>query len=236
MQACIITHVEFENSGVIESFLHDAGWTLRFMQATRVDWAGFDPFQDDLWIVMGGPVGVYEGEKFPFLELELAALRKRILANRPILGICLGAQLLAKAAGGVVVPGNSGKELGWFPLTPGRDYERFPYVQPFFQKNLAVLHWHGDTIVLPPEAMHLAATSRYGVQAFCLGAHNLGLQFHAEPSELDLEAWYVGHSLELAFEGSQIIHLRHQAKRYADQARSALCQVLIGWFQQWHID
>ena len=91
MQACIITHVAFETAGVIESCLSKAGWTLRFIQAAQTDWTQIDPCSDDLWVVMGGPIGVYEIEAYPFLMHEIAAIKRRILANRPVLGVCLGA-------------------------------------------------------------------------------------------------------------------------------------------------
>ena len=153
-----------------------------------------DPLDPDLLVVLGGPIGAYEEAPYPFLIRELQLLEQRLAQERPTLGLCLGAQLMARALGARVYPGK-GKEIGWSPLalTPaGRaSCLRHLDVTP-------VLHWHGDTFDLPERAQRLASTDLTENQAFAWGRAALALQFHAEAAGPMLERWFVGHALEIA--------------------------------------
>src|SRR5690242_20401711 len=113
--ATVIQHVAFEDLGTLEPALQAAGFTLQRLQA-GVDDLCIDPVACDLLIVLGGPVGVYERQAYPWIEDELALLRARLTAGAATLGICLGAQLMAAALGAEVYAGRHGKEIGWSPL------------------------------------------------------------------------------------------------------------------------
>ena len=138
----------------------------------------------DLLIVLGGPIGVYERDAYPFIADEVAAIAARLQANKPMLGICLGAQMMAAALGAGVAPGPV-KEIGWAPLTStasGRASVLGPLgVTP-------VLHWHGDNCELPTGCTRLASTPHCPVQAFMRTPSQLALQFHLETEPARFEA------------------------------------------------
>ena len=230
--ARILTHVSFEHEGALAEILPDFGFSCVRSEAVHLDWESLSPLEDALWIVAGGPIGVYETANYPFLRQELHHISTRLRAGKPVLGICLGAQLIAEAAVGRVFPGTAGKELGWAALTPGPDVARHPWVLPLLQTDLNVLHWHGDTFDLPPGSALLASTERYPNQAFLYKERALGLQFHAEVTPAVLEDWYVGHANELSAQGINIPQLRRQGTLYCTPATQALQQVIAAWLMR----
>ncbi|MBN1141858.1 MAG: type 1 glutamine amidotransferase [Deltaproteobacteria bacterium] len=174
MRAHYFQHVSFEGLGSIEPWLHAAGYRIgftRFFQEDRLP-----ELEDiDLLIVLGGPMSVHDTEKYPWLIAEQGFIREAVAAGKAVLGICLGAQLIAAACGGAVYR-NRFKEIGWFPVL-GMAAEgpafRFPPVVEAF-------HWHGETFDPPPEAVLLARSEGCENQAFQLGRRVIGLQFHLE--------------------------------------------------------
>lgn len=219
-KAIAITHVEFENLGSIEKALERANYAIEVVNACVTNLRSVDP-NPDLLVVLGGPIGVYEYESYPFLKTEIDLIRLRIAEKRPTLGICLGAQLIAAAAGASVHPGTQGKEIGWAPIHAGRDAALYPEFAPLLTGGLHVLHWHGDTFDLPVGSHHLAGTSAYPNQAFAIGRHALGLQFHPEVAARGLERWYVGHACELGNAGISVPKLRQQSEAFAPALEDA---------------
>ena len=213
-KALAITHVAFEDLGSLGPALAEAGFSVDTIDACTADFRGIDPLQADLLVVLGGPVGVYETKQYPFLLDEIALIRTRLDARRATLGICLGAQLIAAAAGARVYPGTRGKEIGWLPIQAARDSARFAAFAALLEPGLRLLHWHGDTFDLPAGADHLGSTEAYPNQAFALGRHALGLQFHPEVRTAVRERWYVGHAGELAQAGIDVPGLRAQGREY----------------------
>jgi GMP synthase (glutamine-hydrolysing) len=134
-------------------------------------------------VVMGGSMGVYESDRFPFLLREIELLRDALARARPALGVCLGSQLLAAAGGGRVFPGGR-PEVGWHPVERVADD---PWLAGW-PRRFEPLHWHADTFDLPPGATLLASSAAYPHQAFRLGS-GLGLQFHVEATEEMSSAW-----------------------------------------------
>jgi GMP synthase (glutamine-hydrolysing) len=177
------------------------------------DLAAADIVDSDLLVVLGDPIGAYEEEPYAFLNDELRVIEKRLRAGKPVLGICLGGQLLARALGARVYRGN-GKEIGWSPLTltaAGRRSCLAP-----LGDGTPVLHWRSDTFDLPKGATHLASSERYRHQAFAWEHHGLALQFHLEVAAAGLERWYIGHACEIAgIPGLSVPMLRAEAEQWA---------------------
>jgi GMP synthase-like glutamine amidotransferase len=179
MRAHYLQHVPFEGPGSIEPWLRTAGYEVthtRFFEAQSACLP--DPHAVDLLIVLGGPMSANDDSRLPWLAEEQAFIRRCIGLGKAVLGICLGAQLIARAMGARVYR-NPVKEIGWLPVqgVPGTPDEgsifRFP---PAFE----AFHWHGETFDLPPGAVHLARSEGCENQAFQLGGSVIGLQFHLE--------------------------------------------------------
>lgn len=192
-QTLAIRHVPFEDLGLLGPLLAERKHAVRYVEAPTADFRAVDALAPDLLVVLGGPIGVYENDRYPFIDAEIALLEQRLAAGKPTLGICLGSQLMARALGARVYPSGV-KEIGWAPL------ELTSEGAASCLKHLAtpVLHWHGDTFDLPPGAVRLASTAACHNQAFSAGRHALALQFHAEAFGPPLEAWFVGHACEIA--------------------------------------
>jgi GMP synthase (glutamine-hydrolysing) len=224
--ALVIQHVCFEDLGTLRPMLDESGCSVTSVEAPVASFAAIDAIQPDLLVVMGGPIGAYEDDLYPFLVQELELLRKRLEARRPTLGICLGAQLMARALGSKMYPGPA-KEIGWAPLelsAEGRD-SCLRHVAPELAQ---VLHWHGDTFDLPPGAVRLASTPVCRNQAFTWGNCALALQFHPEVDARNLERWLVGHALEIAkTEGVTVEALRQGACR-SSQTLARQSRLLFG--------
>jgi GMP synthase (glutamine-hydrolysing) len=189
----------------------------------------FEPIlRSDLVVILGGPIGVYEQDRYPFLVDERRALELRLRDRLPTLGVCLGAQLIAAALGARVYPGGR-KEIGWgaVQLTPaGKDSAlRKLEHQP-------VLHWHGDTFDLPAGCERLASTELYENQAFELGSNVLALQFHPEVEAHRFEQWLIGHAAELSAANVDVPRFRAQLKQGGEQLRLAATTMLGHWLEQ----
>ena len=224
--AIAIRHVHFEDLGAFEPVLRDAGYQIHYFDI------GLDeltvPPDTDLLVVLGAPIGVYEEEKYPFVIDELGIIGQRLSASLPVLGICLGAQLMAHALGARVYPGKS-KEIGWAPIELADAARGTPL---HHLAGLRVLHWHGDTFDLPEGAVRLASTAITPNQAFAFGRTALGLQFHVEVQERGFERWLIGHTLEIStVPGLSVSTLRRDARTYAARTAAAGARMLRDWLE-----
>lgn len=175
MRAHYLQHVPFEGLGSIEPWLTRAGYTISrtpFFESAALPELG----DIDLLIAMGGPMSVNDEEAYPWLAAEKRFVAAAIEAGKPVLGVCLGAQLIAAALGAAVYA-NSQKEIGWFPIkgVGGGGAGGFP-----FPRSIVGFHWHGETFDLPEGAVHLARSEACVNQAFQFGSNVVGLQFHLE--------------------------------------------------------
>jgi len=220
-----VRHVAFEDLGLLAALLAARGYGVRWLEA------GVDPIaaaalvEPDLVVVLGGPIGVYEANIYPFVADEIKAVAARLAANKPMLGICLAAQMMAAALGARVAPGPV-KEIGWAPLT------LTPAGQASVLAPLAatpVLHWHGDNCDLPVGCERLAATAACPVQAFSRGPQQLALQFHIEVEPAHVERWLIGHTVELGKAGIDPRTLREQAKTHGAATMAAGRAILSNW-------
>ncbi|NKL00235.1 glutamine amidotransferase [Rhizobium leguminosarum] len=223
--ALILRHVHFEDLGSFAEPLTASGYTIRYSDVGDMDFCKGDPCSPDLLIILGGPIGVYDGA-YPFLGTEMDFVRARLSAGLPTLGICLGAQLIAAALGERVFPTGI-KEIGFSKLALTEAGRSSPLRR---LKDVAVLHWHGDTYSLPLGAVDLASSDLVEQQAFSIGSNILGLQFHPE-AETDkrFERWLVGHAVELATAKVNPSSLRQDARKYGPRLREAARLMLRDW-------
>jgi GMP synthase (glutamine-hydrolysing) len=228
-RAVALSHVAFEDLGTLESPLRARGFQIESVVAAEANFPLPQVQSCDLLVVLGGPIGVYDHQDYPFLTNEVACIQERLAARKPILGICLGAQLMAAALGASVYPGSNGAEIGWFPLQAADGAPTPAWFDPLLAKGLPVFHWHGDTFDLPAGARHLAKSERYAHQAFTIGDFALGLQFHPEVTAADLESWYVGHASELHHAGISAAALRAAAYEHSEALETAAAQFWERW-------
>ena len=223
----VLRHVAFEGPGILAEILPEFGFETSLCEIGVERLPAEKIAGCDLLVALGGPIGVYETEAYPFLVDEIAAIGARLREKRPTLGICLGAQLMAAALGARVAPGPA-REIGYAPLTLTEAGRASP-LQAL--AGVHVLHWHGDNFELPEGAQNLAFTGACPHQAFALGSHALALQFHAEVEPSALEAWLIGHAVELARAGIDPRDLRAQAARFGAATAAAGKKLFRGWLE-----
>jgi GMP synthase (glutamine-hydrolysing) len=220
-----IRHVAFEDLGSFEHVLRARGHDIRYVEASMDDFGLLPRDAAAPLFILGGPIGAYEEGPYPFLKAELAFIEMRLAAELPTFGICLGAQLMARALGARVYPAKV-KELGWASIELTEAGQR-SVLRPL--GSGPVLHWHGDTFDLPPGATWLASTKACTNQAFAYGPNALGLQFHIEAEARALERWYVGHTMELAAAKIVVPTLRAQSQDLAPAASTRGNACLEAW-------
>jgi len=175
-----IQHVRCETPGTISDALAEKEISVVSVRAFEGETvpAGLEGYGG--LVVMGGPMGVYEQDRYPFLRDEIQLIREALQKNLPVLGVCLGSQLLAAAAGAPVKPGRK-KEIGWYriALTPESQSDAlWTGIEPSF----TAFHWHGDIFELPAGAVPLASSDRTHHQSFRFGASAYAILFHMEVS------------------------------------------------------
>ncbi|GAA0682411.1 glutamine amidotransferase [Marinobacterium maritimum] len=226
-QAIAIRHLAFEDLGLLQPLLQDQGYAIRYLDA------GVDPItpelnQADLLIILGGPISANDQALYPFLVDELALLRQRLEQKRPTLGICLGAQLMALALGAEVTA-MAGKEIGYGSLSLTDAGQNSPLAA--LTETATVLHWHGEQFSQPEGALSLAHTELCNCQAFAVGSHALGLQFHLEADPSRLEQWLIGHCCELSQNGLSPAIIRNQQDRFGAEVARVGQQVFHQWLK-----
>jgi len=229
MKTCLVLrHVAFEDLGALASILSRRGFNARYLDVGVDELARAQLEDSDLVVVLGGPIGVYQEDAYPFLPHETALISDRVGALRPTLGICLGAQLMAKALGASVVPGPQ-KEIGWAPVELTREGRAGPLRH---LEGRHVLHWHGDNLDLPGACDNLAFTLHCPFQAFRKGPNLLALQFHIEIDPRRIEAWLIGHTVELAQARISLDTIRADTARHGATLQQACATIFNEWLDQ----
>ncbi|MEO6911708.1 MAG: glutamine amidotransferase [Edaphobacter sp.] len=221
-----LRHVHFENLGTLEPLLRQRGYGIEYHDIGVHDLKAVDAIGPSLVVVLGAPVGAYEEASYPFLRQELNLIEQRLAARRPLLGICLGAQLMARVLGATVGPMKQ-KEIGFSPLTLTSAGRMSPLAK--LAADPPVLHWHGDQFAIPTGLESLASTPLCPNQAFALGDYALGLQFHLEADSERIEQWLVGHAAELGQAGMDSVALRAQAQTHGVRLKAAAQTVFSAW-------
>lgn len=220
-----LQHVPFEGLGSIGDWVKRRGHQL---SCTRF-WARDTlprPDSIELLIVMGGPMGIYEEDRFPWLAEEKLFIRSVVERGDGVLGICLGAQLLADVFGARVYP-NSSREIGWYPVV--RESGAAAPLLAILPEKIKVLHWHGDTFDIPAEGQALCSSDACRNQGFMVGDSIIALQYHLEMTpealmalvencraELSSEKWVQDEEEILSYESAMIAtnHLMNKILNY----------------------
>jgi GMP synthase (glutamine-hydrolysing) len=219
-----VRHIAFEDLGLLGRLLAARGWTISYQDAWALDVQTAKAA--DLLVLLGGPIGANETGQYPFLTTEIELARQRIVAERPLLGICLGAQIMARAIGGTIRPG-ARKEIGWaeVEVTPAGHETPLRHLA-----GVPVLHWHGEVCELPTSVRPLARTDVCSAQAFAPTDKSLALQFHVEAGADGLEPWLVGHAQEIAaVPGVAVESLRTATRRHGPALAEAGGRMLDAW-------
>jgi GMP synthase (glutamine-hydrolysing) len=179
----VFQHVALEPLGTLNGQFKEAGFRIRYVNFDRIPDARVDPARYHGLVVLGGPMAADQTERYPYLAYEQDVIRQAVDLGLPVLGICLGAQLIAAAFGGRTLR-RAAPEFGWVEVRPTRDGQDDRLIGHFGDGE-RVYQWHSDTFTLPREAVHLAESDRCALQAFRLNDHVYGFQFHLE-ADLDL--------------------------------------------------
>lgn len=185
-EVLIFKHVPFEGPGTFQDALKGRG--IRYREANLYE--GDIPKNLDGCrglIIMGGPMNVYEEKEYPFLKDEDRLIKAALSKKLPMIGVCLGAQLMAKAAGAKVTKGEK-KEIGWYPLYLTEEAMTDPVFRGL-PKEIEVFQWHGDTFDIPRGALRLASSELFPSQAFRIGDNAYAFQFHIEVTERIIKEW-----------------------------------------------
>ena len=223
----VIRHIHFEDLGILEPELIKAGLHIQYAEAPLTDFTNLDPTQYDLIIVLGAPIGAFDNELYPFLIQELEFIKKIIELEKPLLGICLGGQLIARLLGAKVYPMKH-KEIGFSALSINKNIPNNPLLS---LENVPVLHWHGDQFDIPSECHSLASSDLCPNQAFAYKKHVLALQFHMEADPSKIEQWLVGHSNELTGAKIDLHQLRKDSQKYNQILTQAGKKTFLIWLR-----
>lgn len=222
--ALIIRHVPHEGVAAYRDPIEAAGYRVDRIDVCDPGFSRVDLGAPDLLIMMGGPMGVYETATHPWIACQMRRLARRLDADRPTLGVCFGAQMIAAALGARVYPGGT-REIGFHPVVVHDPSSPLRHVA-----GVPVLHWHGDTFDLPAGVDLLASSHVYPHQAFARGRNLLALQFHGEMGEdARFEAWIEQGPDDLATAGVTPCALRAAHAVHGPRAVAAGRAMIAQW-------
>ena len=219
----VLQHLEIEGPGLFKQIAEERDLKIEIIRLDKKDYLPKTK-KGDLILIMGGPMGVKDigSDKYSWLKLERDFIRRELEKKRPLIGVCLGAQLIASAAGGDVeilkygYPPKELPEIGWSQIFIDKSNKDF---KEMFEDPFHVLHWHGDRILLPNKAVLIASSARCKEQFFRIGDFAYGLQFHIETVEGMINKW-IKEDKEFVYKGlgskGQEI-LREENKKYIDK-------------------
>lgn len=231
MKALILCHKSQLDSGIFKDILEERGFEIDLRLGYHDEVGGIDPAEHDLTLFMGGPMGVYQSDMFPYLNNEINYIEKRLAKEKPYLGVCLGAQLMAKALGSNVFRGLPGKEIGWHSIEVNEVGMKTPLRHLDVSKT-KMMQWHGDTYDKPKDAILLASSEMYKNQAVSYGKNALALQCHPEINKGNIEMWLATGFHELPAAGLNVSALRAQTLENVEKLNKQSRLFFNEWLDQ----
>jgi GMP synthase-like glutamine amidotransferase len=222
----ILQHEPIEGPGTIAEEIRLAGHAVRTIRLDLKEKVPTDPALFAGLVVMGGTMGVYDQSKFPYLKDEIVLLGKAVKAEKPVLGICLGAQLLAASLGAEVKAGE--KEIGWFPVHKMPDACKDPVLRRL-PENFPALMWHGDHFPLPAGAVHLLSTQKCACAGFRFGKKAYGLVPHLEMTAAMVDEMVSASRRELAAAQVEPAQILEDSSEYAEPAEELARTMWKAW-------
>lgn len=221
MSVLVLKNISSEGPGTIEDYLRENAIDFKILDLSREELSLTD--KANTLVIMGGPMSVNESDLYPYIKKEVALVQDFILSGKRVLGVCLGAQIMASALGAKVYPGPE-KEIGWFDIelqegglrdTRMTAMATHPRAGDFWKK-FKVFHWHGETFDLPAGAARLAKSELYPNQAFRYGENAYAFQFHIEVSKEMVYSWLKGENIDM----DELV--RNTEKYYEDYSQRAI--------------
>ncbi len=228
MKAVIFQHMASGGPGSLLDSFKVQGIECQIIHTVHEDLSHFDALSPDILLVMGGAPGVYQADQYPFLKDEQRILEKRLAADKPTIGICLGAQLMAAALGARVYKGEQGSEIGWFDLSLTPEGMASP-ASSF--ANTKIMQWHGDTFELPKDVTLLASSVKYPHQIFKYGKNAVAFQGHIEVTAQSLADWFVEDAGTLLRHEGLLEKLRHDTAQHAKSMTNAAQSFMDDWLE-----
>lgn len=226
----IFKHVSFEGPGTFSEELNKRG--LKYREVNLYEGGAPKNLEGcGGLIIMGGPMNVYEEAEYPFLKDEDRLIKEALAKKLPMIGVCLGAQLMAKAAGAKVTKGKK-KEIGWYLLHLTEEAKSDPAFRTL-PKEIEVFQWHGDTFEIPQGAVRLASSELFPNQAFRIGDNAYAFQFHIEVTEGIIKDWIALNEEELAAVMDYIDHINilAETKQKTSELKKLADEIYKGLFE-----
>lgn len=232
MNVHYLQHVDFEGLGFIETWLTATNHRLSATRFYEPDYSLPSVSEIDALIILGGPMGTGDEALYPWLVEEKAFIKDCLQAGKKILGICLGAQLVATCLGANVDQA-AHKEIGWFPVQPTASAQQLDWFNKLFQDHPVVFHWHGDRFEIPEGGVNLLTSEANSNQAFYYSDTVLGLQFHLEVTEHALEAMIRNGAEEL----TNAAYVQHAdeltaGKSWIQSCNKRMSEILSNWLRE----
>jgi len=227
----VFQHVPYEPLGTLDPLLKQSGFRIRYVNFGRNP--KIRPTLDKYaaLIILGGPMNADQIDSYPNLHTEVEVIREAIDRDMSVLGICLGAQLLAKALGGSVCR-NPDREIGWYDVELTEAGVKDPVLSTFARQQ-RVFQWHEDGIELPNEAVHLASSAASEVQAFRYGEHAYGFQFHLEVNSALIDRWLTVPNNQAILDAEEGNIDPAEIREQTDCSIDALQELSLRTFSRW---
>ena len=230
-QVWAIQHIGYEDLGSFEPVLKSRGFEVKYFCSRHIDYKGLFASDPDLVVVLGGPMSVYDDEKHPWVHAEEKFVRERIESEKPLMGICFGAQMIARALDAKVYAGVQGKEIGWSKISVNDDGMKTP-LRHLDGALTSMMHWHGDTFDLPDGAVLLASSDKYKKQAYSYGDHVFCMQCHPEVTESKLKLWYASQIDQIVEVGLTVEKMKADAHAYNEKLSEQAAKFLNEWLDE----